>query len=327
MVQWLLAVGVMLAAVSAMPVHGQPVRVRALGTAQDGGIPHAACECERCAAAREDPARRRLVASLAIIVGSEGVGRAEGEGHPLVYLIDATPDIREQLDALRDVRDDPPDRVDREPVDGILLTHAHIGHYSGLAFFGFEAISTRGLPVWCTPRMAEFLRRNEPWGQLVRIGNIDVRESPPGEAIDLPGGVRVEPVKVPHRDELSDTVGYRIEGPARTVLYIPDTEPWRLWRPPLPDPLELLGSADILIVDATFYSPEELPGRHASSIGHPLVMETMDLLEGLVREGKLEVYFTHFNHSNPVLDPESAAARAVEARGFRVLREGEEWEL
>lgn len=321
----ILALAIGLAA--AVPVQGQSVRVRALGTAQDGGIPHAACACGRCEAAREDPSRRRLVASLAIIVGGDGDARAEGEGDPLVYLIDATPDVRLQLDALRDVRDDPPDRVDREPVDGILLTHAHVGHYSGLAFFGFEAINTRGLPVWCTPRMAEFLRRNEPWAQLVRIGNIEVRESPAGEAIELPGGVRVEPVRVPHRDELSDTVGYRIEGPDRSVLYIPDTEPWRTWRPPLPDPLELLGSADILIVDATFYSPEELPGRHASSIGHPLVVETMDLLEPLVREGRVEVYFTHFNHSNPVLEPESGAARAVEARGFRVVREGEEWEL
>lgn len=311
----------------AAPLSAQQVRLRALGTAQDGGLPHAACTCERCEAARADPARRRSVASLAIICTAP-----EPDAAPRVYLIDATPDLRDQLDLLRDVRDAPADRVDREPIDGVLLTHAHVGHYAGLAFFGFEAVHTRDLPVWCTPRMASFLRANEPWAQLVRIRNIEVREAPPGVAFELPGGPRVTPVKVPHRDELSDTVAFRIQGPVggrggRTALYMPDTEPWRTWRAPLPDPITLFDGVQVAIIDGTFFSPDELPGRPVASIGHPLMTDTMDLLQPRVADRSLEVYFTHLNHSNPALDPASDAARLIKSRGFRILRDGQDIDL
>jgi pyrroloquinoline quinone biosynthesis protein B len=50
----------------------------------------------------------------------------------------------------------------------------------------------------------------------------------------------------------------------------------------------------------------------------------MDLLEPLVKAGKLRVWFTHLNHSNPALDAASPARKAIEARGFQVLAEGEE---
>lgn len=298
--------------------HTTP-RLRVLGTAQDGGLPHAACACDRCNAARDDDTRKRSVASLALIVPEE-------ETSPSVYLVDATPDIRDQLDALRDVRDDPSGRVDRAPIDGVMLTHAHIGHYLGLAFFGFEAVSTKDLPVHCTPRMAEFLETNGPWEQMVETGNIQLHKHASGEAYSL-GDVKITPVKVPHRDEYSDTVGYRFEGPTQTVLYIPDTEPWRKWKSPQPDPMSLFEGVDVLLVDGSFYSPAELPGRDVALIGHPLMTETMDLLEDRVRNGDLVVYFTHLNHSNPALDPDSEAAKEIRRRGFWVADDGQEFKL
>ena len=297
--------------------------VRAVGTVQDGGLPHAACTCERCELARDDPRHRRWIASLAVVVpGAADDDPAAAE----VYLIDATPDVREQLDRLRDVRAAvagvrPSGRVDRSPVDGVLLTHAHIGHYLGLAFFGFEAVHTRGLPVFCTPAMAAYLRRNGPWSQLVEIGNVEPREVAPGESFELGAGVRATAVAVPHRDELSDTVGFLLQGPRRSLLYVPDTDAWEAWDPPL---VERLRGVDVAILDGSFYSTDELPGRAVSSIGHPLVTRSMDLLEPLVRSGAVEVYFTHMNHSNPVLGPASAARREVEERGFHVLAEGQE---
>ncbi len=288
--------------------------LRVLGTAQDGGFPHAACDGVRCAAARENPALRRLVASLALVLPDAGE----------VYLIDATPDIREQLDRLADVRDAPDDGVDRAPVDGVFLTHAHIGHYLGLAFLGFEAIHTRDLPVWATPRMAAFLSGQGPWDQLVRLGNISLEELRQGTPVSLAGGVAIEPLWVPHRDEYTDTVGFRITGPSRTVLYIPDTDPWRLW----PEPLErALEGVDIALLDGAFYSADELPGRKVEEIRHPLVGETIERLAPLVDAGPLVVYFTHINHSNPVLTPDSPERRAVEARGFRILDELAEIDL
>jgi pyrroloquinoline quinone biosynthesis protein B len=285
-----------------------------LGTAQDGGFPHAACRCERCAAARRDPRLARRVASLAVVLPAER----------RVYLIDATPDIAVQLEALAPLRPAPAGRVDRSPVDGVLLTHAHVGHYLGLAHFGFEAIHTRALPTWATPRMARFLSTNGPWDQLVRLGNLELRPVEPGSTIQLGDAVAATPIAVPHRDEYSDTVAYLLRGPRRAVLYVPDTDAWRSWQPPLP---ERLAGVDVALLDGTFYSPEELPGRDVSKIGHPLITETMDLLGEAVRAGGLRVFFTHLNHSNPVLDAGSAARRALEARGFAVLAEGQEFPL
>jgi pyrroloquinoline quinone biosynthesis protein B len=236
-----------------------------------------------------------------------------------VFLVDATPDIREQLDAVSHWSDGGGGRVNRSPVDGVLLTHAHLGHYTGLAFFGFEAIHARELPVYCSPSMASFLEGNGPWSQLVEIGNIALRELAPGRSVELGQGVSVEPLRVPHRDEYADTLGFFVRGPSRTVLYVPDTDSWDAWEPGL---TESLDGVDVAILDGTFYSLDELPGRGVGSIGHPLITASMDMLQSWV-DG-LEVYFTHLNHSNPALDPDGEARTAIHDRGFAVLAEGQE---
>ena len=68
--------------------------------------------------------------------------------------------------------------------DGILLTHAHIGHYLGLAQLGREVLGAKKVPVYCTPSMASFLRSNKPWSRLVALENIAIREIQPG--VELP---------------------------------------------------------------------------------------------------------------------------------------------
>jgi pyrroloquinoline quinone biosynthesis protein B len=280
--------------------------VRVLGTVQDGGLPHAACDCDRCERARRNPSGRRYVASIAVIFPEQD----------LRWLIDATPDIRPQLHAL--------EVTGRRPVDGVLLTHAHIGHYLGLAFFGFEAAHTDRVPVYCSSEMAEFLKTNAPWDQLVRLKNIELRSVVDGEIIVLHPELSATPVPVPHRDEYADTIGFILRGPRRSLLYVPDTDGWDRWEPPL---TEMLDGIDIAILDGTFYSLDELPGRDISAIGHPLIESSIDLLQSLVKEGRLEVYFTHLNHSNPALDSDGEEIREIRERGFDILREGQEFPL
>lgn len=286
-------------------------RLVALGTAQDGGFPHAACACPQCDRARTRPGDARLIASLALALPTQN----------RTYLIDATPDIRPQLDRLRELRGTTGDRIDRVPVDGVFLTHAHLGHYTGLAFFGYESIHTRGLPVICTPSMARYLETNGPWSQLVQLDNVALRPTEPGQPIDLGDEVTVTAIRVPHRDEYADTVGFVFRGPERSALYVPDTDSWASWDPPL---IQVLDGIDVAILDATFFSAAELPGRDVSEIGHPLVTSSMDLLEQLVKAGRLEVYFTHLNHSNPAIFIDSPEHREIERRGFAVLAEGQE---
>jgi pyrroloquinoline quinone biosynthesis protein B len=289
-------------------------RVRVLGIAQDGGLPHAACSCDRCEAARRDTRRASPVASLAIIA----------EGH--AWLIDASPDLPAQLDMLADVRSASPGKVDRRPIDGVLLTHAHMGHYLGLAWLGYEAVAAEQVDVWASPSMATFLSTHAPWEQLVRRRDIVVHEASEGRTIVLDATADIEamPLAVPHRAEYTDTFGWRITGPRATVLYVPDTDPWAKWTRPLDD---VLDDVDLLLIDGTFHSASELPGRDVAEIGHPLIVDTMDRLQAKVDAGELEVWFVHLNHSNPVLDPAAPERRELERRGFRVADVGDEFPL
>jgi pyrroloquinoline quinone biosynthesis protein B len=291
------------------PITGP--RLRILGIAQDGGLPHAACACERCEAARGDPARASPVASVAVLAPEQ------------VWIVDATPDLPHTLEQLADVRTLEPGRVDRSPLSGILLTHAHMGHYLGLAFLGYEAISAKATPVHASERMVEFLSGNAPWDQLVRLEQIAPQVATPGRVIELGGGLSAEPLLVPHRGEYTDTFGWYLSGPHKRALYIPDTDPWAKWTV---DVDTALTDVDLLLLDGTFYSADELPGRDLSEIGHPLMTDSMDRLAPHVAAG-LQVWFIHLNHSNPTLDPNSPQRRELESRGFVIASVGREFGL
>jgi len=291
--------------------EGRQPFLRVLGTAQDGGIPHAACGCDRCEAARRDPYRRRRIASLALAIPAANK----------VYLIDAGPDLREQLEALRDVRPVPEGGTDRAPLAGIFLTHAHMGHYAGLVFLGFESLHVRRLPVYGSARMVAFLEENGPWSQMVRLEEIEPLVVEPGRPIPLEDGLSLTALVVPHRAEFTDTLAYWIRGPRASVFYAPDTDGWEGWSVPLE---EVVSRADVALLDGTFYSADELPDRDLAPIAHPFIRATMDRL-GRLGAGK--VFFTHLNHSNPALDPQAPARREIVSRGYRLLEDGEEFPL
>ena len=240
-----------------------PVHAMVLGVAQDGGVPHIGCLQELCVRARQDPTQRQRVASLGLVAGDKR------------FLIDATPDLASQIDSLNAGRT-LSDKA--RPVDGILLTHAHIGHYAGLMYLGREALGARGVPVYATPRMAAFLRTQralEPARDRSATSSC-VRSSPERRSRS-PKGLTVTAIPVPHRDEYSDTVGFRIAGPARTLLYVPDIDKWEKWDRRLEDEVATVGVA---LLDGTFESESELPGRSLLEIPHPLVGETVSRLAG-----------------------------------------------
>jgi pyrroloquinoline quinone biosynthesis protein B len=270
-------------------------------------VPHSGCRQSLCVDARGDTARRQRVACLGLIDAPSGQR----------FLIDATPDLASQIDSLNEGRAAP---NPRRPVDGILLTHGHIGHYAGLLYLGREALGADRVPVLATPRMAAFLRGNEPWKQLVTLGQIDVREVLPGQEVAM-GRFNVTPVLVPHRAEISDTVGYRVRGPSRTLLYIPDVDKWERWDRDLA--LEV-AAVDLALLDGTFQDAAEVPGRSLAEIPHPLVGETMGLLAAPALRGR--VHFIHLNHTNTLLWDADARRRA-EARGFRVASDGDAFSL
>ncbi len=277
-----------------------------LGIAQDGGYPQAGCKKHCCRLPQEEPDRRRHVASLAVV---DPLGKRR-------WIFDATPDLPEQLLAL--------DRV--APVDGspglagVFLTHAHVGHYTGLMHLGHEVMGADGVPVHVMPRMAEFLSSAGPWSQLVDFSNIVLEEMVAGVAVSLTPELRVTPLLVPHRDEFSETVAFRIDGPERSILFLPDIDKWESWEISIED---LLRDVDVAYVDGTFFDGAELPGRNLDKILHPFIQESMAGWAHLPEEIRSRVRFLHLNHTNPALDPDSDAAAEIRAAGFRLAAEGE----
>lgn len=273
-----------------------------LGSAQDGGVPQAGCCCARCARAHADPAERRWVSCLGLI----------DHGSRQSWLIDATPDLRDQAHALHQFAPDC-------RLAGIALTHAHIGHYAGLIHLGREAWNTCKLPVHVSARMASFLRENTPWSQLVMLGNIELRVFEPDLKVQLSSDLCLRPLWVPHRDEFSDTVSFLIQGPERQLFYCPDIDSWDLWERDL---VGFVSEIDVSLLDGTFYSASELPGRDLGQIPHPLVTDTACRLAGLDRD----VRMIHLNHSNP-LHGAGPERERIAAQGLRVGAHGDLWWL
>jgi len=280
--------------------------VTVLGIAQDGGYPQAGCNAEHCMRHWRGEEKKRQVVSLGL------TDQASGQN----WLFEATPDFTDQLQQLQQASGS-------SNLSGIFLTHAHMGHYAGLLQLGREAMGAQGMPVYVMPKMKEFLETNAPWSQLVSLGNIKLILMEADKSIQLASNLRVTPMKVPHRDEFSETVGFRIETAEKSLLFIPDIDKWPLWER---DIRAEVARVDVALLDATFYEDGELPNRNMSEIPHPFVSETISLFAPLSESERRKVKFIHFNHTNPLIF-EGLEREQVKNLGFGVATEGERIEL
>jgi pyrroloquinoline quinone biosynthesis protein B len=276
--------------------------VMVLGVAQDAGYPQMNCKKDCCRAAWENPSLQRNTSCLAILDPTTNDQ----------WIIDATPNIKEQLQLLKS-------KTGTEKINGVLLTHAHIGHYTGLMHLGREVMGTNKTPVFAMPRMKTFLEENGPWNQLVELKNISLQALKSDSTINLNENIKVTPFLVPHRDEFSETVGYKIMINNKSLIFIPDIDKWERWAT---DINELIQKVDYAFLDATFYKNGEL-SRDMSKIPHPFVQESMELFSTLTKTDKKKVHFIHFNHTNPLLIEGSSAKNEVLKNGFNLAKEGQ----
>ena len=274
-----------------------------LGVAQDAGYPQSGCYQDHCMPGWNDARLRRGAVSLGLV---DPVGNRK-------YMFEATPEFPAQL---FDLEQEAPSG--RYEFGGIFLTHAHIGHYTGLMFLGHEAMGASAVPVFAMQRMLSFLSNNGPWSQLVNYRNIALSPLRDGQEVSF-GILKITPFLVPHRDEYSETVGYRIDGPNRSAVFIPDINKWTEWQTNLS---ELVKSVDYALIDATFFADDELPGRDMSKVPHPFVVESMDALDNLPTSERNKVWFIHMNHTNPLLNTGSEESRTVLSKGFNIAKEG-----
>ncbi|NOT51950.1 MAG: MBL fold metallo-hydrolase [Chitinophagaceae bacterium] len=279
------------------PAKEEDPYIVVLGITQDAGYPQIGCDKDCCKKVYDKETTRQMVSSIAIV---DPVSKQK-------WIIDATPDLSEQLQILNKYQDG--------DITGIFLTHAHIGHYTGLMYLGREAMNANKVPVYAMPRMYDFIKNNGPWSQLVTLNNIELKKLKADSVIKLNERVSIEPLLVPHRDEFSETVGYLIKTGTRSVLFIPDIDKWNKWERSIGD---LVKQNDYLLVDGTFYREGELPGRNMSEIPHPFVEETMRLFAGFDTADKRKIWFIHFNHTNPLIRVKSRESKEVRDKGFNL---------
>ena len=283
-------------------VYGQSEYIYVLGNVQDAGLPHIGCKHEFCKE-KFNEFEEYFTTSIAVI---DPINNK-------YLLFEATPDLPYQLNYL----DKKLFKKFLLP-ESVFITHAHIGHYAGLMYFGREALGSKDLKVNVLPKMANFLKTNGPWSQLVDINNIKIQEINFSIKTNHLSNISVIPIKVPHRDEYSETAAYEIIGKNKKALFIPDIDKWEKWSKNL---IELVQEFDYLLLDATFFDSMEI-NRDISEIPHPLVTETIELLNNLSLEEKNRVYFIHMNHTNLMLDPDSELSKQVTSKGFNISRLG-----
>jgi len=278
-----------------------------LGIAQDGGYPQAGCKKECCKIVYEKKIPPQLVSCIALV---DPISNEK-------WIFDATPDFAEQHYQLNSITNN------TSELNGIFLTHAHIGHYTGLMYLGRESMGAKMMKVYAMPKMKIFLEDNGPWSQLVKLQNIDIQSIEEEKEIILNDRLKVIAFKVPHRDEFSETVGYKIISKNKTLVFIPDIDKWQKWNKDLK---KLVKENDYLLLDGTFYKDGEI-NRPMSEVPHPFVTETMEILSDLPRGERKKVNFIHFNHTNPVLKSNSKESKTLKMEGFSVSNQKQKLEL
>lgn len=282
--------------------------ITVLGVAQDAGFPQINCSKECCMAYHNGIEEKKLVSSLGLVDLEK----------KQKWLFDATPDISKQLYNLNKNQSH-----SSTVVDGVFLTHAHIGHYTGLMYFGREALGIKDLPVYTMPKMKTFLESNGPWSQLVNLKNIVLKPIENDSIVFLNSNLKVTPLLVPHRDEFSETVGYKIEGKNKKALFIPDIDKWESWEKNI---IEELKNVDYAFLDATFFNDGEL-NRDMSQIPHPFITQTTTLFQNETLETKNKIYFIHFNHTNPALKKRHRLKDSIQNLGFNFAKQGDNFKL
>lgn len=283
------------------------VSLHVLGVAQDGGKPQIG---NRNDPAWTDPTLRRHATSLALVDRRNATPRR--------WLFEATPDLKQQLQML-----DIMAPTTGEQLSGVFLTHAHIGHYAGLMLFGHEAMGATDIPVYAMPRMARFLETNGPWSQLVKYDNIDLRKMRDERPVAIADDVTVTPFTVPHRQEFSEVVGYKIRSKTKSLLFIPDIDAWEDWDGEGVRIEDQIAAVDIAYLDATFFANGEIPGRDMSGFPHPFVAHSMARFAELPETEKSKIRFIHMNHTNPLHVLDSEEREIVDVNGFGIAEEGE----
>ncbi|GAA2888546.1 pyrroloquinoline quinone biosynthesis protein PqqB [Streptomyces mexicanus] len=297
--------------------------LQVLGTAAGGGIPQWNCACPGCSGARAHPGRRRRHASLAV--------RAD-EGR--WYLVNATPDIGDQVEAHPALQPGPGAR--QTPIAGVVLTDAELDHTLGI----WRLREADGLEILATAPVREAVDGRLRLGAVLtpyttltwrELHGRGTQPLSPGASGSAGSGLLISAVPVSGKrpryaaDAPEDdtwVVALRLYDPAtgRSVLYAPAVAAWS-------DTLhEAAAEADCVIVDGTFWDEEEprrtgISARTATGMGH-LPIDGPNGTAGILAALPGRCLYTHLNNTNPLLDPAAPEHKRLARLGLEVADDG-----
>lgn len=289
------------------------MRVIVLGSAQDGGFPQWDCNCINCRLSRSGKLNSRLRSSLAL---EDDLGN--------IIVLDASPDLKHQVSMMKlsykRIGKITSNRI--SPIDAVLITHAHWGHIMGL--LEFSAGASFKVPVYCSSYVSSIIQTSPIFKSLVDgnfIRLIEFKDGFPLEIVnyrDQKTEFVLEAFKVQHREDITDTYGFKIFHNGFSIAYIPDIKvlDGRI--------VKKLSDVDILFFEGTFYWDDELwrvskIKRTSKELGHIPIVESLPILSELNINMK---YYIHFNHTNPVLRGSSDERKNVEDAGIKVVNDG-----
>jgi len=279
-----------------------------LGIAQDAGCPSALCQKTCC---KNIPLTSCFYATSFALIIPKG---SENE----VILFDCTPDFKYQMMKLQSI-------INFSKISAVFLTHAHIGHCLGLINFGREVLNTNNLDVYCFERMNDFLTKNGHYSQLVKLNNIKLNPLFEEKPVKIDENVQITPFLVKHRGEFSETCGFRITGPKKSVIYLPDIDDLKEQNV---DFKLIIKNNDMIFLDGTFFNEKEIGAcRNVKEIPHPFVEDSMKFFENFEVAERNKINFIHFNHTNGCLKENTEERKQVLEKGYQIAKQFDAFEI
>ncbi|MCA8879412.1 MAG: pyrroloquinoline quinone biosynthesis protein PqqB [Rhodobacteraceae bacterium] len=308
------------------------LKIVVLGGAAGGGVPQWNCACPTCKAAWSDPALQDGQTSIAV--------SADGAHW---FLVNASPDIRQQIIATPDLHPRP-GALRHSPIAGVILTNGEVDAVAGL--LSLREGSPFGL--YAHKRVIDLLDANSIFNVLdrtlvprrpIEIGAAFAPALPDG----TPSGLVVEAFEVPgksawylegtarghERDVPGDTLGLHIRaaddsGPGIYFVAACGGVDAQL--------AERLSGADLVFFDGTLWTDDEIirtglgrkTGQRMGHISMSGAAGAMAALDGL---GIGRRIFIHVNNSNPALLPRAPERQTLETAGWELARAGERIDL
>jgi pyrroloquinoline quinone biosynthesis protein B len=299
------------------------VRIKILGAAAGGGLPQWNCTCANCLALRQHhPHIQARTQSQLAVTADDATW----------FLINASPDLRQQFLNNPEIHPDPAKGLRNTPVAAIILTSADLDHVLGLLLMR-EFTPVR---IYATRPVINILKKNSFFHMLDRLpGQSRWTEIEPSVPFEAGNGLTCTPIALSNTlptyiseedraslDSTGATIGLILEDPQGTrAAYLPAL-------PSVSAPLkQLLSTCSTIFIDGTFWSDDELqkiqPGTSlARSMGHLPIAGTEGSLASLQNLKSTRKIYTHINNTNPILQEQSSERRAVEDAGWEVAWDG-----